>query len=44
MIASSYAARARTNPYIVPWSKPSENVKEWDRETVREIPELLSEV
>jgi hypothetical protein len=34
----------KTNPYIVSWLKLSDKVKEWDRETVRKIPEFLAAV
>jgi len=34
----------KISPYLVPWSELPENVKEWDRDTVRKIPEYLSEV
>jgi hypothetical protein len=34
----------RINPYLVPWSELPEEAKEWDRETVCQIPELLAQV
>jgi hypothetical protein len=34
----------KISPYLVPWAELPENVKEWDRETVRNIPELLAKV
>lgn len=34
----------KRNPYLVPWVKLPERVKEWDRQTVRKIPEYLAEV
>jgi len=34
----------KTSPYIVPWSELPNDVKEWDRETVRKIPEFLAKV
>lgn len=34
----------KINPYIVSWSQLPEEVKEWDRETVRKIPEFLATV
>jgi hypothetical protein len=37
-------ATNKTSPYLVPWAKLPENVREWDRETVRKIPELLAGV
>jgi len=33
----------KTSPYLVDWSKLPEEVKEWDRETVRKIPDFLAE-
>lgn len=33
----------KISPYIVPWSELPDEVKEWDRETVRKIPEILAE-
>lgn len=32
----------KINPYLVSWSELSEGVKEWDRETVRKIPDFLA--
>lgn len=32
----------KTSPYLVGWSQLPEDVKEWDRETVRKIPEFLA--
>lgn len=34
----------KTNPYIVSWSHLPDDVKEWDRKTVRKIPEFLATV
>ena len=34
----------RTSPYLVGWFELPDEVKEWDREMVRKIPELLAEV
>lgn len=34
----------KTSPYLVPWSDLPDDVKEWDRETVRKIPEILARV
>jgi hypothetical protein len=34
----------KTSPYLVPWSELPEEVKEWDREAVRAIPDLLAGV
>lgn len=34
----------KISPYLVGWTELPENVKEWDRETVRRIPELLANV
>jgi hypothetical protein len=34
---------ARVSPYLVPWSGLPDEVKEWDREAVRNIPALLAE-
>jgi hypothetical protein len=34
----------KTSPYLVPWSELPNEVKEWDRETVRKIPEFLTKV
>ena len=34
----------KTRPYIVSWSMLPEKVKEWDRRTVRNIPEFLAKV
>ena len=34
----------KTSPYLVPWSALPDDVKEWDRESVRRIPELLAKV
>jgi ppGpp synthetase/RelA/SpoT-type nucleotidyltranferase len=36
--------KAKISPYIVSWDELSEDVKEWDRQTVRKIPEFLAEV
>ena len=35
---------AKVTPYLVPWSELSEEVREFDREAVRRIPEFLAEV
>jgi hypothetical protein len=34
----------KISPYLVPWSELPENVKECDRDAIREIPRFLSEV
>jgi len=34
----------KTSPYLVGWVDLPEDIKEWDRETVRKIPEFLAEV
>ena len=34
----------KTSPYLVGWADLPEDVKEWDRETVRKIPEFLAKV
>ena len=34
-------AAARRSPYLVPWADLTEEVREWDREPVRNIPALL---
>ncbi len=34
----------KTSPYLVGWSELSNDVKEWDRQTVRKIPEFLAKV
>jgi len=34
----------KVSPYLVSWADLPEEVKEWDRETVRKIPEFLAEV
>ena len=34
----------KTSPYLVPWSALADDVKEWDRESVRKIPQLLADV
>ena len=34
----------KTSPYLVPWSELSIDMKEWDRQTVRKMPEFLAEV
>lgn len=34
----------KLSPYLVPWSELPDDVKEWDRETVRKIPEFLAKV
>jgi len=35
---------AKTSPYLVSWEELPEEVREWDREAVRPIPELLAAV
>ena len=34
----------KISPYLVPWKDLPENVKEWDREAVIKIPEILARV
>jgi len=34
----------KVSPYLVPWSQLPDDVKEWDRDTVRRIPEFLAKV
>jgi hypothetical protein len=34
----------KISPYLVGWDELPENVKEWDRNTVRAIPRFLAEV
>ncbi len=34
----------KVSPYLVSWAELPEDVKDWDRKTVREIPELLAKV
>ncbi|MBA7640533.1 hypothetical protein ES703_48202 [subsurface metagenome] len=34
----------KTSPYLVGWSELPDNVKERDRELVRQIPEFLAKV
>ena len=34
----------KISPYLVSWAELPEDVKEWDRETVRKIPEFLATV
>jgi len=34
----------KISPYLVPWSELSDDVREWDRQTVRKIPEFLAKV
>ena len=34
----------KTSPYLVPWLELPEEVRDWDREAVRPIPELLAGV
>jgi len=34
----------KISPYLVPWSELPDEVKEWDKQTVRNIPELLARV
>lgn len=33
----------KISPYLIPWSELSEEVKKWDRQAVRKIPELLAQ-
>lgn len=35
---------AKTSPYLVPWDQLPEDVKDYDRATVRRVPALLAEV
>jgi len=37
-------ATNKISPYLVTWASLSEEAKEWDREIVRKIPELLAKV
>jgi ppGpp synthetase/RelA/SpoT-type nucleotidyltranferase len=34
----------KISPYLVSWSELAEDVKNWDRETVRKIPEFLAKI
>ena len=34
----------KVSPYLVEWNELPENVKEWDRDAVRNIPKLLADV
>jgi hypothetical protein len=34
----------KISPYLVPWSSLPENVKEWDRQAMRELPEFLAKI
>lgn len=34
----------KTHPYLVPWNKLSDKIKEYDRQTVRDIPDFLAGV
>jgi ppGpp synthetase/RelA/SpoT-type nucleotidyltranferase len=34
----------KTSPYLLSWAQLPDNVKEWDRESVRTIPNVLAEV
>jgi hypothetical protein len=34
----------KISPYLVPWSELPDEIKEYDRETARGIPQLLAEV
>jgi len=36
--------RRKTSPYLLDWADLPEDVKDWDRETVRKIPEFLAKV
>lgn len=35
---------AKVSPYLVPWSQLPEEVRDWDRQAVRRIPEFLASV
>ena len=37
-------ATKKITPYLVPWSALSDEAKEWDRQPVRNIPQLLANV
>jgi len=34
----------KISPYLVPWLELSDDVREWDRQTVRKIPEFLAKI
>ena len=34
----------KISPYLVPWIKLADEVKEWDIQTVRELPTFLAKV
>lgn len=34
----------RINPYLIPWDQLPEDVKDWDRHTVRKIPGMLAKI
>ena len=34
----------KISPHLVPWNELPQDLKEWDRETVRKIPEFLAAV
>ena len=34
----------KISPYLVPWRALPDDVREWDRDTVRKIPEFLAKV
>jgi hypothetical protein len=36
--------KKKISPYLVPWNELREKVKEWDRQTVRELPNFLAQV
>ncbi len=42
--ASEKDLAAKASPYLVSWAKLPDDVKEWDRETVRKIPQFLANV
>ena len=32
----------KISPYLVPWDELTDDVKEWDRQPVRELPKFLA--
>ena len=32
----------KISPYLVPWDELTDDVKEWDRQPVRELPKVLA--
>ena len=34
----------KINPYLVPWAELPDSVKEWDRDSVRKIPQFLADI